>query len=243
MSTTNKAKLISIVIPCHNEQEGIGYVLKNIPYDNLARFGYETEVIVVDNNSTDKTGAVAKELGATVITEKRKGKGFALKTGLRAINPKSEYIIIIDGDDTYKGKEMLRMIEPLENDFCDIVIGSRLSGRIQDAAFSPHHRIANWAFTFLVRHFYKANITDTLSGYISLKKHVLEDLLNHLTAHDFRIEMELITKAKRLGYYLTSVPITYAERKGHSKLESYYDGIRILHMFLKNFWWKPKPTV
>jgi hypothetical protein len=54
--------------------------------------------------------------------------------------------------------------------------------------------------------------------------------------------MELITKAKRLGYYLTSVPITYDERKGESKLASYYDGIRILHTFLKNFWWKPAQT-
>jgi dolichol-phosphate mannosyltransferase len=231
--------LISIVIPCHNEEEGIGFVLKNIPYDTLKRFGYETEVIVVDNNSTDKTAEVAEKLGAKVIKEKKKGKGFALKTGLRAIDEKSAYIVIIDGDDTYKGKEILRMVEPLEHDFCDIVVGSRLGGKIQDSAFSPHHRIANWGFTFLVRHFYKANITDTLSGYISLKRHVLNDILQHLTAHDFRIEMELITKAKRLGYYLTSVPITYDKRRGESKLESYYDGIRILHTFLRNFWWKP----
>jgi glycosyltransferase involved in cell wall biosynthesis len=232
-------KIITVVIPCHNEEDGIEHVLKHIPYGNLTRFGYKTEVIVVDNNSTDKTAEIAKSLGARVIEEKRKGKGLALKTGLKAINPLSSYIVIIDGDDTYKGTEMMRMIEPLEQDFCDIVVGSRLSGRIHDSAFSGHHRVANWAFTFLVRHFYKANITDTLSGYISLKKEVLENMLEHLTAHDFRIEMELITKAKRLGYYLTSVPISYGKRKGHSKLESYYDGIRILHTFLKNFWWKP----
>lgn len=230
------------MIPCHNEEEGIGFVLKNIPYDSLKRFGYDTEVIVVDNNSTDTTAEIAQNLGAKVITEKRKGKGLALKTGLKAIHDDSSFIVIIDGDDTYKGKEILRMVEPLEHDFCDIVVGSRLGGKISDSAFSPHHRVANWAFTFLVRHFYKANITDTLSGYISLKKKVLQDILKHLTAHDFRIEMELITKAKRLGYYLTSVPITYDERKGESKLASYYDGIRILHTFLKNFWWKPAQT-
>lgn len=241
MTEEPKIKLISIVIPCHNEEDGIKHVLLHIPYQNLKRFGYQTEVIVVDNNSTDKTAKIAKELGATVLKEKRKGKGFALKTGLKAINPQASYIVIIDGDDTYKGTEIMRMIEPLEQDFCDIVVGSRLSGRIHDSAISGHHRVANWAFTFLVRHFYKANITDTLSGYISLKKEVLENMLDHLTAHDFRIEMEMITKAKRLGYYLTSVPITYGKRRGHSKLESYYDGIRILHTFFKNFFWKP-PT-
>lgn len=239
MIEKKQKNLISIVIPCHNEEEGIAFVLKNIPRESLSRFGYDTEIIVVDNNSTDKTSDVAANLGAKVIKEKKKGKGFALKTGLKAIDPQSSFIVIIDGDDTYKGKEILRMVEPLDHDFCDIVIGSRLGGKIKDSAFSPHHRIANWAFTFLVRHFYKANITDTLSGYISLKRHVLNDILQHLTAHDFRIEMELITKAKRMGYYLTSVPITYDRRRGESKLESYYDGIRILHTFLKNFWWKP----
>lgn len=232
--------IISIIIPCYNEEEGIAYVLKHLPQKMLNEFGFDLEVIVVDNNSQDKTAEVAKKGGAKVIHEKKKGKGNALRTGLREVHPESLYVVIVDGDDTYKGHEVLRMVEPLHHNFCDIVVGSRLSGRIQDDAFSAHHRLANWGFTFLVRHFYRANITDTLSGYISLKKEVADRILEHLTVDDFRVEMELITKAKRLGYNLTSVPITYDKRRGESKLESFVDGAKILHTFFNNLLWWPK---
>lgn len=219
------------------------HVLKQLPLKKLKSYGYEPEVIVIDNNSTDKTAEIARKHGAKVIHEEKRGKGNALKKGLRSVHPDTAYIIIIDGDDTYKGNEVFRMIEPLEQDFCDIVVGSRLGGKVLDSAFSEHHRIANWIFTFMVRHFYKANVTDTLSGYISLKKHVADSILQHLKSHDFRIEMELITKSVRMGYYITSVPITYDKRRGTSKLESYYDGIRILHTLLINLMWKPKHVV
>lgn len=239
MIASKPKQIISIVIPCHNEEEGIAHVLDLIPYDRLHKAGFETEVIVIDNNSTDKTAEIAQAHGATVIPEKRKGKGRALKTGLQAVNEKSNFIVIVDGDDTYKLHEIFRMVEPLDSDFCDIVVGSRLSGRMLDEAFSDHHRLANWGFTFLVRHFYKANITDTLSGFISMKKKVADDVVQFLQTHDFRIEMELITKSVKLGYNLTSVPITYDKRRGQSKLQSFSDGFKILKTLLSNFSWKP----
>ncbi len=235
--------MISILIPCHNEEEGIVHVLKELPYEKIHKYGYKTEVIVIDNNSTDKTAEHAKKNGAKVIFEKKKGKGNALKTGLRAVHPESKFVIIIDGDDTYKIHELFRMIEPLEHDFCDIVVGSRLGGKIKDEAFSTHHRLANWAFTFLVRHFYKANVTDTLSGYISMKRKVADEIWEHLKAQDFRIEMELITKSVKLGYYITSVPITYDKRRGESKIESFRDGYKILDTLLNNLTWRPQQSL
>ncbi|MFW5703294.1 MAG: glycosyltransferase family 2 protein [Patescibacteria group bacterium] len=232
-------QMISIVIPCHNEEEGIEHVLDNIPQAKLDRLGYETEVLVVDNNSTDNTVTLAKGKGARVIHEDKQGKGCALITGFQSVDPDTTFIVTMDGDDTYKGHEIIRMIEPLEHDFCDIVVGSRLGGKMHDAALVLHHRLANWAFTFLVRQFYNANITDTLSGYFSFKKNALLELIPHLDSTDFSIEMEMITKAKKIGLDLHSVPITYDRRRGQSKLESYADGMKILNTFFRNTMWRP----
>lgn len=238
--SSSKPPRVSVVIPCHNERDGIAHVIASLPREKLSRYGYGVEVLVIDNNSTDDTAEAARKSGATVIREEKRGKGNALKTGLRSVHPQADYIVIIDGDDTYKLSEIFRIIEPLESDFCDIVVGSRLGGRVLDAAFKEHHRVANWGFTFLVRHFYKANVTDVLSGYIGMKKRVADEIIEHLETDDFRIEMELITKSVRLGYNLTSVPITYDKRRGQSKLQSYTDGAKILYTLVSNLLWTPK---
>lgn len=237
---TPTRNILNIVIPCYNEEEGIAHVLSQIPYKRLDSLGYQTEVLVINNNSTDNTGEVARKLGARVIDEKKKGKGNAMLRGFQEVHPKAKFIVMMDGDDTYKAHEIIRIVEPLENDFCDIVVGSRLGGKIRDESLIFHHRLANWGFTFLVRQFYRANITDTLSGFFSFKKQAVDSLMPHLKSTDFSIEMEMITKAKRLGYDLHSVPITYDRRRGESKLESFSDGTKILTTFFKNLFWRPE---
>ena len=101
--------------------------------------------------------------------------------------------------------------------------------------------MANWIYTFIVRQFYKANVTDVLSGYFAWKKEVLDELAPHLESEGFEIEMEMITKMKRLGFEMFSVPITYDEREGETKVDSIRDGIKILSMFAKNLTWSPTP--
>jgi dolichol-phosphate mannosyltransferase len=237
-SQSQSGSRITVIIPCYNEEEGIIHVLEGLPRERMNSKGFEIEVIVVDNNSTDNTSKNASRFDVKLIHEKRKGKGHALRAGLKAIHPDSNYIVIIDGDDTYKLHELYRMLEPLEADFSDIVVGSRLGGRMLDKSFSTLHRIGNWFFTFLVRHFYGANITDVLSGYISMKRPVALSVLEHLTVDDFRVEMEIVTKSVKMGYTLTSVPITYDKRRGTSKLVSFADGSRILQTLLVNVGWK-----
>jgi hypothetical protein len=146
---------------------------------------------------------------------------------------------MMDGDHTYHAYEMLRVLEPLMSDFCDVVVGSRLSGKLKKNALNAHKRLANWGFTFLVRHFYKANITDVLSGYFAWKKEVVDELQKHINSDGFAIEMEMITKSVKLGHEMFSVPITYSSRKGVSKVDSFGDGWHILMMFFKNLNWKP----
>ena len=162
-----------------------------------------------------------------------------MRAGMHAVSADVEYVVFLDGDNTYKPQEILRLVEPLESGFCDVIVGSRLGGKTTDGSLSFSHRVANWFFSFLVRQFYQANVTDTLTGYIAIKRPLLPKIIPHLHARDFAIEMEMITKLKRMGYEIYSVPITYDRRLGVSKLHSYTDALRILHMFIKNLLWKP----
>ena len=118
-----KMKKITIMIPCYNEEKGLGNVIKGISKEKLRKLGYATEVLVIDNNSNDKTIKVAKKNGARVIHEKKQGKGNAIRTGFRNISKDTDFVVMLDGDDTYKSYEIPRMIEPLENDFCDVIVG------------------------------------------------------------------------------------------------------------------------
>ena len=228
---------ISVLIPCHNEEKGIGKVIDSLPTDILEMLGYETEVIVIDNNSTDRTAQVAREKNAKVIYEGKKGKGSALRAGFNALSEDAKYIVMLDGDDTYKAREIPRLIEPLASNFSDVIIGSRLGGKTKKKAFRFQNRAANWFFTFLVRHFYQANITDVLSGYFAWKREVVEKLKPHLKSDGFSIEMEMITKMVKLGFEIYSVPITYDQREGETKINTAKDGVKILNMFFKNLFW------
>ncbi|MFA5750360.1 MAG: glycosyltransferase family 2 protein [Candidatus Shapirobacteria bacterium] len=232
-------KKITVLIPCYNEEKGIGKVIRGIPTEKLLKDGFKTKVVVIDNNSTDKTAEVAKKYGAIVISEKKQGKGHAIKTGFMSITEDTDYIVMLDGDDTYKPSEIPRLIEPLDSDFCDVIVGSRLGGKMLDGSLKTQNRIVNWGYAFLVRYFYHANITDVLSGFFAWKRETLDGLKLHLQADGFAIEMEMITKMMKLGYEIYSVPITYDVRQGESKISSLKDGLKILKMLFQNLHWNP----
>lgn len=232
-------KRITVIIPCHNEEKGIGKVIDAIPVKRLSKLGYKTEILVIDNNSTDKTRAVALAHNAKVIHELKKGKGHAIRTGLGALNPLTDYVVMLDGDNTYKAKEIPRLLEPLSSNFCDVVVGSRLGGKIHKGSLKFANRVVNWGFTFLVRQMYRANVTDVLSGFFAWKHKAVNDLLPYLTSKGFAIEMEMITKMVKLKHEVYSVPITYDTREGESKISSLKDGLVILYTFFKNLSWLP----
>ncbi len=235
-------KKLTIIIPCHNEEKGLVKVLSTIPITSLKKLGILTKILVIDNNSTDNTAKVAKQFKAEVIFEHKKGKGHAIMTGFRSIDFDTDFIVMLDGDGTYAAKEVLRMIEPLLSDFCDVVVGSRLGGDIKKDSLKFQNRIVNWSYTFLVRQFYQANVTDVLSGYFSWKKEVIDSMFPHLQSEGFELEMDMITKMKRLGFRMYSVPITYEKRHGESKISAVSDGLRILHVFSKNLFWSPSKS-
>ena len=231
---------VTVMIPCFNEEKGIGNVIDNIPIKKLKRYGLSVDILVVDNNSTDDTAKIAMSKGARVVFEKRQGKGYAIRTGFRNISPKADYVVMLDGDDTYKGQEMLRLLEPLESGFCDVVVGSRLSGKMNNGSMTFFNRLGNWMFTFLVRVFYAENVTDVCTGFFAWKRGVTDELVRHLNSEGFAVEMEMISKMSRLGYSIYSVPITYDNRVSDSKLRPFRDGMRIFSMGLRNLLWVRK---
>lgn len=230
---------ITVVIPCYNEEKSIASVISKFPVEKIKQYGLSLEILVIDNNSSDKTALEAKRMGARVITEKKKGKGNAIRTGFQSVSDDTDFVVMLDGDETYSPQEILRLVEPLHNDFCEVVIGSRLGGRMHDNSMKTFNRAGNWVYTHLVRVHYNVNVTDVLTGYFAWKKSALDMLLPHLKSDGFAIEMEMITKMARLGLEIYSVPISYHPRTGDSNLRPIHDGVRILSMFTKNLRWKP----
>ncbi len=231
-------KKLTLLIPCYNEEKGVGKVIEELPRKKLKALGYDTEVIVVDNNSKDKTAEVARKKGAKVLFERKQGKGNAVKTGFKAIK-NSDIVVMIDGDNTYKTSEILRLIEPIDNDFCDVVIGSRLSGNIAEGSMPFFNRFGNWLFTFLVRVGYQGNVTDVCTGYFAWKGSKLRELRKYIESNGFSLEMEMVTKMAKLKFKIISVPITYKKRAGETHLNPIKDGKKIIHAWARNLFWKP----
>jgi len=119
---------VSVVIPAYNEGPGIGATLDCIPTDRLEAAGYTLEKLVIDNNSNDDTSEVARRHGARVVFEPKQGKGNAMRAGFYNISDDTDYVVMLDGDDTYKAHEMLRLLEPLSSGFADVITGSRMGG-------------------------------------------------------------------------------------------------------------------
>lgn len=233
-------KKLTVLIPCFNEEEGIAAVIKSFPRKELEAQNYVLEILVIDNNSSDRTAEIARKCGVTVIHEPKKGKGNALRTGMFHISEDTDYVAMLDGDDTYRPEEILRMIEPLRSGFCNVVIGSRLAGRIHEGSMTTLNRGGNWIFSHLTRYIYRVNVTDVLTGYFAWNREVIERLRPHLVSEGFAIEMEMITKMAKLGNEIYCVPISYHARAGESNLRPFYDGSRILSLLIRNIFWKPE---
>lgn len=234
-------KNIKLIIPCFNEEKGLTEIFKSIPHDKFKKHGYKLEILVVDNGSDDNTVEVAKKNQAEVIVENKKGKGNAIIKAFNHLNPNNiDYVVMIDGDNTYKVTEIPRLVELLENNFTDVVIGSRLKGNLLEGSFKSVNKYGDQAISLLIRRVYKnAIVTDALSGFYVWKIEVIKDLRKYLVSSGFSIEMEIIAKTVKLGYRIHSVPITYDKRKGDTKIR-FKDSLIILKAFFKYLNWKPK---
>jgi len=236
---SSKTKKITIVIPCLNEEEGIGTVIDDLPRKQLAERGFKADIIVIDNNCKDRTAEIAKSKGALVVKERKRGKGRAMIRGFSLVPKDTDYVVMIDGDASYDIKEIHRLIEPLENGFGDVIVGSRLHGRIETKSMPTGNRWGNWLFTFLARVGYDTNVTDVCSGFFAWKYSVIEQLRKHIKSNSYSLEMEMIAKMAKMNFGCFSVPISYNLRNGQSSLRPIRDGSQILHAWARYLNWKP----
>jgi len=232
-------KKITILIPCYNEADAIANVIKKFPREQLLRFGYNLEVLVIDNNSKDDTAKIAEAAGARVIHEPKPGKGNAIRTGFYHISDDTDYVAMLDGDDTYRPEEIMRLIEPIDSGFAKVIIGSRMHGDIKPGSMKRFNHLGNRIYSRLVRSAYNVKVTDVLTGYYAWSREVVEELRPYLKAQDFTIEMEMVTKMARMGYEIYCVPISYDSRLGSSSLKPIRDGSRIMKMYIRNLTWQP----
>ena len=232
-------KKITVLIPCYNEAEAIADVIRKVPVTDLKALGYRAEILVVDNNSTDNTADIARQAGARVVHEGKQGKGNAIRTGFYSLSDDTDFVVMLDGDDTYRADEIVRLVEPIKSGFAQVVLGSRILGNISVGSMHRMNRLGNVIFSWLVRTVYRVPVTDVLTGYYAWSVEAVKELRPHLQSTNFAIEMEMTTKMARLSHRIYSVPISYDARQGDSSLHPVRDGFRISRMFLRNLTWKP----
>jgi glycosyltransferase involved in cell wall biosynthesis len=199
---------VSVIIPTHNEAQGIGRVLADLHADLV------TEVIVVDNNSTDGTPDLARRMGARVIEESRRGYGRACLTGLaNAENP--DVIVFLDGDYSDRPSELPILLAPIIEGRADITLGSRLSGRSNRGALPWHQSFGNRVAAGLIRLLYGVNVSD-LGPFRAGRADALHALALEEATYGWAVEM--ILKGALAGFRIVEVPVSYYPRIGRSKI-------------------------
>lgn len=223
---------IKVVIPAFNEEESIALVLNDIPR-NLC-----SEVIVTDNNSTDKTAIVAKSLDATVLFEPKPGYGIACLKALDYIreNGGCDIVIFIDADYSDHPEEMPALLAPILSGHTDMVIGSRALGTREKGSMTPQQLFGNWLAVWLIRIFFRYRYTD-LGPFRAITWEALEKI--KMDDKDFGWTVEMQVKAIKHQLRTKDVPVKYRNRAGGvSKVSgtlkgSILAGIKIIQTIFK----------
>jgi glycosyltransferase involved in cell wall biosynthesis len=222
---------IIVIIPAFNEADSIAHVINEIP-------DIVSEIIVVNNNSTDNTVKNAKKAGATVLTENKKGYGYACLLGLdyvAKLTKKPDIIVFIDGDYSDYPEELTKIVAPIINDNIDMVIGARVENLREKDAMMPQQIFGNWLATSLMKLFFNANFAD-LGPFRAIKYDKLVALNMEDKTYGWTVEMQLKVLKNKFTY--TEVPVRYKKRIGISKVSgtvkgSIFAGTKILIWIFK----------
>ena len=220
---------VSFVIPALNEEGIVGKTIKSIPVDEIA--GYDVEIIVVNNNSTDNTAQEAKDAGATVFLEKNRGYGNAYIRGFKEAT--GDIIIMGDADGTYPLEQSMDFINYIVDDGSDFVIGSRFKGTIEKGAMPALHQyIGNPLLTKMLNILFNSEYSDTHCGMRAFTKDALHKM--NLTAPGMEFAVEMVIEAREKNLNIKEIPISYKKRGGgEAKLSSFTDGWRHVKYMLK----------
>ena len=200
----------AVIIPAYNEQDSIVKVIKAIPGALIS------EIIVVNNNSSDRTEEVARAAGATVLFEKEKGYGNACLTGIEYCKDKNfEVILFLDGDYSDYPEEAEEILKPIYNGEYDFVLGSRRMGKREKGALPFQSQVGSIIAGFLINIFWKFKYTD-LGPFRAIKFSSLNQLKMEDPWFGWTVEMQI--KAVREKLRILEVPVSYRVRIGKSKV-------------------------
>jgi glycosyltransferase involved in cell wall biosynthesis len=224
-------KEILVIIPAFNEAQSIGQVISEIP-DLIS------EIIVVNNNSTDNTAAVATVAGATVLFEEQMGYGYACLKGIKYAGKRSktpQIIVFMDGDYSDFPEDLPKVIAPILAGEADFVIGARDKTLREEGSMTPQQVFGNWLATFLMKLLFKAKFTD-LGPFRAIRYEQLIALEMEDKTYGWTVEMQLKVLNKKIAY--AEVPVRYKKRIGISKVSgtikgSIFAGIKILGWIFK----------
>jgi glycosyltransferase involved in cell wall biosynthesis len=220
---------VTVILPARDEEKTIGEVIEKARRALEAR-GYTCEIIVADN-STDATPRIARERGGIVVHPDRPGYGYAYRYALRLAS--GRYVVMADADGTYDLSEAPKLLEPLVRGEADLVLGTRLKGRIMPGAMPWLHRyVGNPLLTSILNRFYGTRVSDAHTGFRAMTREALQRL--SLESSGMEFASELLVKAAYAGLRIREVPITYYPRAEgtRSKLRSLRDGWRHLKFLL-----------
>ena len=222
---------INVIIPAFNEQDSIGLVVGDIP-------DHVEEIIVVSNNSTDQTEAQAQKAGATVLTEKKPGYGYACLKGMQYIatkETKPDIVVFLDGDYSDYPEQLDELIKPIITDNLDFVIGARVKRLREDGSMTFPQRFGNALATTLMRWFFGSRFTD-LGPFRAIRYEKLRALEMEDKTYGWTVEMQLKALKQKLTY--TEIPVKYRNRIGVSKVSgtvkgAIFAGVKILGWIFK----------
>ena len=227
---------IKVIIPAYNEEDSIAKVINDIPT-------IVDEIIVISNNSTDKTEENAANAGATVLKESKRGYGYACLKGMDYIastslsdqEKKPTIVVFLDGDYSDYPEQLTELVAPIINNNIDLVIGSRVKELREAGSMTPQQVFGNWLATFLMNIFFGAKFTD-LGPFRAIKYQNLLQLKMEDKTYGWTVEMQL--KAIKQHFSYKEVPMKYRNRIGISKVSgtlkgSILAGVKILGWIFK----------
>lgn len=224
---------IKVIIPAFNEEKSIAKVITEIP-------DFVEEIVVVNNNSTDQTVQVATKAGASVLTEKSKGYGYACLKGIDYLSQKDktpDILVFLDGDFSDFPQELTKVIQPIIDGSVDFVVGARVKELRASGSLTPQQVFGNWLACFLMKILYQSSFTD-LGPFRAIRWETLENLKMSDKTYGWTIEMQLKVLRQKISYQ--EVPVSYKKRIGVSKVSgtvkgTIFAGIKIIGWIFKHY--------
>ncbi len=219
--------LVSVVMPCLNEEEAIGACIEKIQ-STFARAGIDGEVVVSDNGSADASVAIAERMGARVVHQPARGYGNAYLKGFA--EARGRYLVMGDADDTYDFTMIPDFLARLRDDGYEFVTGSRYLNGGHAHITALHRWFGNPALTRILNVMFGTRYTDVYCGYRAFTREAYDRI--HPVSPGMEFNLELAINAGLAGLRTLEIPIVLGERKGESKLRTFRDGWRSLRMML-----------